>query len=261
MGQEVLIQQNVNKQYEIETIYHPVDMTTDPFNKLLYLRDGTLVPFPEMKREVYLNGEMMSSYNEFMNKVDVSNENQMTRVISFYDTEVSVVDTFTGTKDYDAREKSNVELFIDKKNYAEPVQLEIRPAFLDNNRYHGYLGMLKLTNNSTNEEELVIIQRLFGEPFSTEEKDFKWKVIFINKEGEVKTDIFTRDEIDSPAYRKDLINKATVSPFALGYKSNLLHSYPSLFYPILYPFGSMGLGIIFLVLGIVVRKRKGIEAQ
>lgn len=62
-----------------------------------------------------------------------------------------------------------------------------------------------MTNRSTKEEYLVIIQRLF-EDF-TSEKDFKWKVISINKEGLVKTDIFTRDTLHSPAYRKDLVTK------------------------------------------------------
>lgn len=118
------------------------------------------------------------------------------------------------------------------------------------------LALLKMSNNSTKDEDLIIIQRLFEDSLSTSERDFKWKIISINKEGSVKTDIFTRDNIDNPAYRRDLISKATVSPYALGYKSNLLHSYPSLFYPFLYPFGTMGLGIIFLVIGIVFRKKE-----
>lgn len=161
--------------------------------------------------------------------------------------------TLTGTEKHDFREKAQVHIIIQGVNYAEPIHLEIRPNYLDNNRFHGFLGMLKMTNRSTKEEYLVIIQRLF-EDF-TSEKDFKWKVISINKEGLVKTDIFTRDTLHSPAYRKDLVTKETVSPYTLGYKSNSLSFYPSLFYPILYPFGTMGIGMISLMIGIKIRKR------
>ncbi len=250
MGQEVHFQKLVSNQYKIENIYHPIDMTTDSFHKLHYLHDGTMKPFPEMKREIFVNGREISDYSEY--EVNFLEENHLSRIISFYNTEIALVDTFTGTKD----QKSKVQILIQGQNYAEPVPLQIRPFYLDNNRYHGFLGMLKMTNHSTKEEDLIIVQRLFEDSFSTPEKDFKWKVISINKDGLIKTDIFSRDNIDDPAYRKDLINKATVSPYALGYKSNILHYYPSLFYPLLYPFGTVGLGFIFLVIGIVLMKRK-----
>ncbi|NEU32423.1 hypothetical protein GN156_16870 [bacterium LRH843] len=256
MGQEVLLQQTVNSQYKIENIYHPVDMTTDPFKKLQYLQDGMMKPFPEMKREIFVNGKEISDYSEFMNGVNVSEGNQLSRIISFYNTDITLVDTFTGTEEPDVREKSKVQILIQGMNYAEPVSLEIRPTHLDNNRYHGYLGMLKMTNHSTKEEDLIIIQRLFEDSFSTSEKDFKWKVISINKGGSVKTDIFTREDIDNPSYRRDLIVKATVSPYALGYKSNILQSYPSLFFPFLYPFGTMVIGIILLVIGLFLEKKR-----
>ena len=256
IGQEIHLQQTVHNQNEIENIYHPTDMTTDPFNDLFYLQDGTMKPFPEMKREISLNGKGVSDFNEFIEGIHLSEKNQLSRIISFYNTEIALEDTFVGTEDPEAREHNKIQIIIQGENYAEPVNLEIRPTHLDNNRYHGYLGMVLMTNHATKEKNLVIVQRFFEDSPLILENDFKWKLISIDKDGTVKTDVFTRDQIDNPAYRRDLIVKATVSPYALGYKSNVLQSYPSLFYPFLYPFGTMGLGILFLGLGIILRKKK-----
>lgn len=256
MGQEVLIQHKVSQDYEIANVYHPMDRSSDSFNTLQYLQDGTMRPFPEMKREVYVNGERIADYDEFLNTVNVSGKNKLSRVISFYSTDIAIEDTFTGTLDSEARENAEVRILIQGTNYAEPVPLEIRPTHLDNNRYHGYLGMLKMTRRNTNEEQFIIIQRLFEHPFSTSEKDFKWKVVSIQKDGSIKTDLFTRDQIDDPAFRRDFINKATVSPYALGYRSNVLQTYPSLFFPLIYPFGMLGCGLLFLGIGLVLRMRR-----
>lgn len=88
MAQEVFYQETVNNQYKIESIYHPVDMTTEPFNQLQYLQSGTMKPFPEMKRKIYVNGKEISEYSEFMNEVKPSAENQLSCIISFYDTDI-----------------------------------------------------------------------------------------------------------------------------------------------------------------------------
>ncbi|RWZ58573.1 hypothetical protein EQV77_06295 [Halobacillus fulvus] len=249
MGREVFYERSVQSKYKIETIYHPTDRTTDPFYTLQYLQDGRPKPFSEMKRVVYVNGEEVSSYNEFMDEVDVSEDIVLSRVISFYDTEITIADTFEGTYEEEAREFSDVRISIQGKNYADPARLEIRPTYLDNNRYHGYFGMVKMTERSTGEEQLIIIQRLFEDFRSLPEQDWEWKTISISEDGEVKTDQFKRDEIADPAYRRDLISHTTASPYALGYKSNVFHYYPSIFFPFLYPFVTAVLGIIFVVIG------------
>lgn len=256
ISQELILQKKVDMRYEIKNIYHPFDLTSDPFDSMQYLHDGVMHPFPEMKREVYVNNAQIFSYDEFMNEINISTENQLARILSFYDTEIAITDTFTGTFAPDATELSETKIIIDGTNYAELIPLEIRANYLDNNRYHGYIGMVKMTDKLTEEEELVIIQRLFDDSFISQEQDFRWKKISIAKNGAIQTDIFTRERMAVEAYLTDFINKATVAPYALGYKSNVLHYYPSLIYPFFYPFAMLGLGLIFVLMGLFRRRIK-----
>src|SRR5690625_85012 len=99
MVQEFYFQQKVHKQFKIENVYHPIDQTTDPFNDLQYNEDGKMKPLPGMKREIELNGKRISDYDEFISETKISDENQLRRTVSFYNTETSLVDIFTGTND------------------------------------------------------------------------------------------------------------------------------------------------------------------
>ncbi|MET3682877.1 hypothetical protein ABID56_000967 [Alkalibacillus flavidus] len=256
MGQEVWLQQQVNAKYTIETVYHPVDQTTDAFHDMLYLQDGQMTPFANMSRAVVINGERVNSYDGFMNHVNDGEANQLSRTVSFYETDVTIRDTFHDVSRADVREKAQVDVMINGHNYAGSSELEIRPTYLDNNRYHGYIGMLKMTERATDEESLVIIQRLFGHPRTVAEEEYSWKAITVNANGDVETEIFTRDELDNPAYHGDMINQATVLPMSLGYRSNVLHMYPTLFYPFLYPFGTMLVGSVMVVIGMRLWKTR-----
>src|SRR5699024_7862487 len=101
------------------------------------------------------NGNEITDYYGFANMVHDKKRNEFSFKMSFYDTDIVITDMFTETGDPEAREKSNVQILVNGTDYANPTPIEIRPTFLDNNRYHGYLGMLKMTSHATKQEEFI----------------------------------------------------------------------------------------------------------
>src|SRR5699024_1557352 len=108
-------------EYQIEHIYHPTDKTTDPFDRLLYLQNGTMTAFSEMGRKVVVNGNEITDYYGFANMIHDKKRNEFSFKMSFYDTDIVITDMFTETGDPEAREKSNVQIRVDGTDYANPT--------------------------------------------------------------------------------------------------------------------------------------------
>lgn len=252
----MFLEQQVRKQYVIKAIQHPTDMTSDSFQYFMYSNDDSRTYISEMTRRIYLNESEIFTYSQYMKEIDFSKENQVKTQLSYYDTKIELTDTFTGRE----HQPATVQILVNNKNFAEPVSLIIRPTHLDNNRYHGYLGLVTLKNKKIDNEQLVIVQRLFNQTMN--EEDFKWKTIAINKDGTIETAVFDRGMLHNPAYRANIIGQATASPFALGYHSNILKGYPTILFPLLYPISTIGMGIIFLIIGFisVIRSKRKRDA-
>lgn len=129
-----------------------------------------------------------------------------------------------------------VSITIDGRPYSTPVQARVRIDQSDANRYWGYAYLMKLVDRNGT-DRLVVAENL-GKQYRT---------VSVFADGRVIEDTFDYRDRCSPPVRALLIR--SVVPHPSGYCSDLMMVWPSLVYPMMYPFASGAVG--FLCLAIV----------
>lgn len=129
-----------------------------------------------------------------------------------------------------------LEIRINQKSYthADPIRIKANGDGLG--RYHGSAKIAVLRNEHNREDRLGIIQILGGEDL---ERDFQVRLLLIEEDGAIDSEVFKRSESRDPLYRLMFMKLATMT--SEGFKYDVYNVYPSLFYPVLFPFVSMGL--------------------
>ncbi|MBD2843877.1 hypothetical protein IDH44_01620 [Paenibacillus sp. IB182496] len=139
---------------------------------------------------------------------------------------------------------------VNGRDWTDPALVTVRPGFLDENRYHGYWGMLRVQPRGE-EARLVLMQRVSGPEFGREE-DLAWRALTVHPNGGVDETLIAYETRDETPQLVDAINAAWASPISLGYKSNVLMGWPTIVFPLLYPLGTGALGLLLLGGGVLV---------
>jgi hypothetical protein len=130
-----------------------------------------------------------------------------------------------------------VQVLVDGQAVSAPVAATVRRTFKDANRYWGFVYLFRLTDRS-GPERLVVAQNLGEQGYRT---------ISVFADGRVVEDSFEYAERCAPPLRAALIRYVVNHPS--GYCSDLLQVWPSLWYPVLYPWMSGVAGATLLLLG------------
>jgi len=168
---------------------------------------------------------------------------------------VHLEDDLPPSADSNARVRTTVRIIVDGNDYAAPVDAEARPYFEDSNRYHGYVHLKRLTDRRSGETSIVVAQAL-GRPAEASrasEGNLRYRVLTISGNGVVKEEVFTYAQRGAPAVRTRLIDG--VVPHPIGYHSDLMQVWPSIFYPVLYPWLSGLVGGVLLLSWFATRRR------
>jgi hypothetical protein len=150
----------------------------------------------------------------------------------------------------DVRADGPVRILVDGRDYSSPASAKIRLSRRDANRYWGFVYLMKLTDRETHTESLVVAQSLGAQGYRT---------ISVAADGRVLEDRFGYAGRCSPPIRAALIRY--VVPHPSGYCSDVLQGWPSLLYPVLYPWTSGALGLGCLAAGLAWRTRVGKERR
>jgi hypothetical protein len=174
---------------------------------------------------------------------------------------ISLADEYGTSPDPSARIRGTVRILIDGRDYSEANGVEIRPYFHDENRYHGYLGIVSVTDHFNNDSYAVGIQNLGVDPDRSkshaDDFDFQYlrfRSVMLNSDGAVREEIFFYKDRGTPPIRAALARY--VSPTPMGFHSDLMMGWPTLLYPLLFPFGSGLAGIICFLVAIKLRRRR-----
>ena len=144
-----------------------------------------------------------------------------------------------------------VKITVNDRNYSCPSPVKIRTTDFDSNRYYGRLELIKLIDAKLQTERLVIVQT-YPDYAITKYADLDvdaltCRALFVAPNGGVVEEKFLFSERASPRYRMLLVSR--MSPIQLGFYSQALYFWPSIFYPFLYPLGSAVAGVILLFVG------------
>jgi hypothetical protein len=147
----------------------------------------------------------------------------------------------------ETRVQGKVWVVVDGRTRSTPVPATIRLERRDANRYWGFAYLMKIGDPEEG-DRLVVAQNL---------GDGQYRTISIFPDGQVVQDEFDYKARCSPPIRAELIR--SVVPHPSGYCSDVTKAWPSLWYPVLYPWGSGGVGGLLTVVGmsgLVSRRRR-----
>jgi hypothetical protein len=155
------------------------------------------------------------------------------------------------TSDPAARARTPVRILIDGRDYSSPTEAIVRPYFRDANRYHGFLSLKRVVDRNSGTTKIAVSQALgapTGVTRSYSPERLRYRVLLISTDGIIEEELFTYAQRGSPAIRARLI--AGVVPHPFGYHSDLMQGWPTLLYPVLYPWlsGLIGAGIVILAI-------------
>ncbi len=132
-----------------------------------------------------------------------------------------------------------VRIVVDGQVRSSPLPATVRVNQRDANRYWGFSYLQRL-HDREGAERLVIAQRLGGN---------RYRTVSVFGDGKVVEDEFGYEERCEPPVRALLIRH--VVPHPSGYCSDVLQVWPSLLYPVLYPWVSGLLGGAFVGVALV----------
>ena len=214
-----------------------------------------------MAREVWLGNAVYSRYSVTSCFEDQPGQPVVSRIPLSYvwhGQKVVLSDDFEkGSFPTDARRAGRVKITINGKDYTSPWLVEIRPNDHDANRYWMHVMPVKFDDIKAHTERLVVLQSFpdydLHEYNAFHPDTLTCRALFIDSEGKVTEEVFPFSERTSPLYRTLLAGK--VSPTQLGFYSDALNLWPSVFYPLLYPLVSGVVGLILTIIGLVKYRR------
>jgi hypothetical protein len=116
-----------------------------------------------------------------------------------------------------------VQVFVDGRSISTPVVATIRLTRRDANRYWGFVYFMKLIDRQ-GPDRLVVAQNLGGGQYRT---------VSVFADGQVVVDTFEYAARCNPPVRAALIR--FVVPHPSGFCSDVRQVWPSIWYPVLYP--------------------------
>ena len=154
------------------------------------------------------------------------------------------------------RVEGAVRIEVDGRDVSSGANVRIRPYFQDANRYHGYVALMKILDHESGTTRIAVSQHLgpsaiTDPPYRSVQR---YRVLFVSSNGEVDEDVFNYDERGSPPIRARLI--APVVSHPIGYHSDLMQVWPTLWYPLLYPWLSGLIGLVLTAMGIVTMRAR-----
>lgn len=140
----------------------------------------------------------------------------------------------------------NIHLLVNDELVSEPSEI-----WLSNrdrgSRYFSWIDILTMKDYATGETFIKIVQRL-SDDLEMDERE--WKIISINAEGEVTEEKISYSRKNNNPLAVKLINFSNTSLMSLGYYSDITQGYPSLIFPIVFPYITSIIGAIGTIFSI-----------
>jgi len=159
---------------------------------------------------------------------------------------VALKDDQPFNEDGDIRVDAPVQILVDGQDYSHSANARIRLARRDANRYWGFVFLMGLVDHQEATEQIVVAQSLGRGQFRT---------LSVSADGRVTEDQFDYAGRCLPPVRALLIRYVVSHPS--GFCSDVMQVWPSVFYPVLYPWvsGALGLACVAIAGFLGLRRR------
>jgi hypothetical protein len=174
--------------------------------------------------------------------------------------QVSLLDDAPESSDPSARTRGVVRIIIDGRVFTTVSNVAIRPSFKDANRYYGSLALVRFETVGRSEALLAIVANAAVDPAVPRLPNggynfdyLRFRLITLDGDGRMRDETFFRKDRGYPAVRAALAR--FVSPSPMGYYSDLMMVWPSVLYPIAFPWASGLAGAVCLWAAVKTRRR------
>lgn len=157
---------------------------------------------------------------------------------------------------------ADLSLEIDGEVLANLKNHPIRVDDIGLNRYYGQVAYITVYDRKNNNNQFVVLLKKTKEEIREmpngdlvgwvpiEKSNY---ILFaIDEGGNVESDSFNFTE--RAALQTELLNAGGLVPYYIGYYTNDLKAYPSLLFPLIYPFITLLIGLILIIVYFPVRK-------
>ncbi|CAH1054988.1 hypothetical protein [Paenibacillus pseudetheri] len=116
-------------------------------------------------------------------------------------------------------------------------------------RYFSWIDILTVKDRKTGEKEISIVQRLTDDSQPMDKR--KWKIITISHDGSIEEKVLSYAQRSDNHLGVKLIEFSGTSLMGMGFYSDISKSYPSVLFPLIYPFLTGVVGIFLLIIIVV----------
>ena len=199
-----------------------------------------------MAREISIDRAIVRTYW----RKDVPPAREGTMVLKHGEHVLEISDTAGTATEHHLRVRSQVQVKIDGEVVFVVPDVEVRPAWNDENRWWGFLRVQYLGNRTTGTTAVVVAAALGPRQFGTAS---------VPVDGAVTIERFDLSSLCALPVRHLVVRDVLRSP--LGYCSDALQTFPSLLYPVLYPWGTSILSVILIACGFKSRSAIDVRRQ
>ncbi|WP_071460876.1 hypothetical protein [Bacillus massilinigeriensis] len=147
-----------------------------------------------------------------------------------------------------------VKITLNGEEYWNRSKVELRATEMNLTRYYNQLNFLFVENKSNGKKSVLITSPIENSNAGVDGQE--WKFVWIPEKGEVREEVFDNgDRKDDPS-KTFFINRATGS--FLGYKNDVFFYYYYYLYPLVFPWLTFLVGLVFTLFGIIAYKKKEI---
>ncbi|MEY9976366.1 hypothetical protein [Lysinibacillus sp. RC79] len=224
----------------------------------LFLLVISSIPLFFMAREVYTEWKIDSQYSikqvyeeqGFPTTIDLQNIEVNGRYIEIKEEPTGKKASLTFWDEEEGVEAGDIvqlHLFVDNKEVttADEVWLSNRDQ---GSRYFSWLDILTVN------EKIAIVQRLTDD--DTKMEDRKWKIIWIDEKGSVKEETISYQLRSENPLAVRLIGYSGTELMMMGYYSNILTAYPTFFFPLMFPFVTVVIGILLCIIACILWRKQ-----
>ncbi|UAL45545.1 hypothetical protein K7887_11320 [Sutcliffiella horikoshii] len=159
---------------------------------------------------------------------------------------------------------SNLSININREEIVQLNEHPIRVGAEGLNRYYGEIAYLLVEDKKNDITRFIVLVKRTKElakkmpngdirGWVTPEK-LKYTLYAIDEDGTYTSEDFSYSKRD--ALQTELLNAGAVFPYRIGYYTDALQAYPSLLFPLIYPFATLIIGFIMVLFFFPYRRLK-----
>lgn len=222
---------------DIETLYNYNDATS--------CKNEACSPYIEIKditvKHLFTNhnGNTIQTkpYGDFVSQLSDSSHTYYERIYHFGQAEISIKEDLEKPKD--------ANLWFNQKSL-NTIPVAVNRNNLLNGRYQN-IGLVKNTDKRLKKDELLLIENT---------DVHSWNIYTISEKGDITKSAFSLQKLRKEPHLVKAVNRSGALGDPIGYRTGLTDVYPSLLYPVIFPFGSLIASILIVIYTIPLIRRE-----